>query len=100
MPAVKGLDLGAGGAMVLAAACAYLERAHKRSELPGRAPIHAFGNAIQQTGAISIAASRRIDDILRFNARNFQALTPGMNLRALRAVGHDQGLHSSCQIRD
>ena len=97
---VERLDLGACGTMVLPAARTYLERAHERGELPGGAPIHAFGNAIQQTGAVGVPASGRIDDAVDLDARDLQSLALRVNLGPRAAMGHNQRFHPFRQICD
>ena len=63
--------------MVLRAALRDLDRTDQRCEPAGQRPVHAGDDAVQQPGAIRIAATGRIDDGLRRNARNVEPLAVG-----------------------
>src|ERR1043166_1666000 len=93
-------DLGPREAVVLPAAPRDLDGADQRRQPAGKLPIHAVGYAVQQSGTIGIAAAGRVQNFDRLDARDFDELAAGMNLRSLRAERHDQRLHLSRQAFD
>jgi len=64
----------------------------------GLIPVHALFNAVQQTGPISVAATRGVQQGLRLGAGNDQLLPAVVNVGAVSPQGDDQGVHPGGQL--
>jgi len=62
--------------MILSAAAGDLDGAHDGGKAPGGLPVKTLRNAVQQTGAVCIAAAGGIDYLICFNARISKRLPP------------------------
>src|SRR5688500_5701564 len=83
-------DVPACGRMVLRAPMRDLDRPHDRAQFTRRGPVPALREAVEEPGAIGVAAAGRIGERLCRNARNLVALPAGEDERAFRAERDDQ----------
>lgn len=84
--------------MVLRAALRDLERAHQRGELAGPAPVPAGADTVKQAGAIGVAATGRVENRIRLDAGNADAIAAGVNLRTVAAERDDQRLDHGADL--
>src|SRR6185503_1167159 len=92
------VDLVAARSVVLRAALRDLDRAHHRRELAGVGPAPAAGDAVEESGAIRVAAAGGIDHLLRLRYRNLVAFAAGEDKRALSAERDHQRFHAARQL--
>src|SRR6185503_4586858 len=85
--------------VILGALHGDLDRAHERCNAPGRLPIEPAQDAVDQAGAIRIAAAGGIQDLARRGAGNMVHLAIGVDHRPFGAAGDDQGFHVFHAIR-
>src|SRR5574343_1601915 len=90
-------DCLAARRVVLAATMGNLDRAHDLRQSSVRRPVQAIGDAVEQAGAIGIAAAGRIDDLVSLDAGDVVALA-GIAFGAFATTGNDQRLHFAGQL--
>src|SRR3990172_9358145 len=76
--------------VILSAAAGDLDRAEQRGQASGGLPVPALLDAVQQAGAIGIAASGRVEQRGRLGAGDDDLLAVGVDGRAFAAAGDDE----------
>src|SRR5258708_108149 len=76
--------------MVLAPARSDLDRSHEGREPAGLFPVKAGGDAVENTGAIRVAAARGVHHFGRLNARDVDPLTVHVDEGPFRAPGKNE----------
>lgn len=91
-------DLVARRGVALAALVRDLDRTHHRRQRAGALPVPLVGDAVEQAGAVGVAATGRIDDGIRFDAGDFNALSMGVDARTFGTERDDQRLDASSEF--
>ena len=86
--------------MVLPATAGDLERAEQRSQPSGSLPVPALLDAMQQPGAIGVAAAGRVEQCGRLGAGNDDLLAARVDGRSFAAARDDEGARQLGELLD
>src|SRR6266542_4704541 len=86
--------------MVLPPARSDLDRSHEGREPAGLFPVEARGDAVENTGAIRVAAAGGVHHVGRLNARDVDPLTVHVDDGPFRAPGKDERFETVRNLLD